>query len=831
MNLRPIPSRFAACLLAALAMQEAQAASPCVATTAQLYDALAQSAAQADSSPFVIRVVQGTYNFGTYYASPTSQFTLAGGYTDASCSTRVANPDNTVLDFGGTGYLHIFQGDATPIASVTLDGITFRHGESVSVVAGGYNQFSPDDAGNISVRNSRFTDLTANPAGFYVFEAIPVTLDSFKGTVSVVDSIFDHLHQPDADYTCSTAIGLYDYASAVLMFDSIDTSGGNSFCIAPDYDGAQNTVQIFNSIIWPNDGVYGKYQPLHFVDYGDSSTPLDVSLYYNTIRGYDGGATVQDFATRSANPQDSPQWIKPTAGAGADYGLLPTSTAINSGYPSGLVSYPSIDVASNPRLVGGFVDRGAVESPYADTPSTLVTTTADNGPGSLRAALATANQFDNPDTITFDLPDCPSVIELKTALPTIHGPVTIDGYAGNVLAQQNSDPNAFNAKLCVIIKEATPGSILSALSVDSYAGGLTLRGLAFGDFYQQVAILGGSDHFISGNQFGGSVGGINLQGAYLNAIWIHSILSGNITIGGLTPGERNVISGASRDGVFMDSTVTTSNCHVNNNLIGLMPDGVGERGNEFGIELQNGNCEVAKNRIAANFIDGIWINGGFANRVQSNVLGLNTAGNPAQSYGWAVRVEGNGNVIGAPQGVGYAPALGNAISFMDTGGILVDGTNDSVRANLSSFNGPANDGSAPDIKLGAGGNSQQAFPSIDSLSMPDGLPPGSAQNVTIGAHLNSVANAAFRVDVYASATCSTSGRGHAEYYLGSQLVNTDVSGKATFSLAVKLPAMPATSVLSLTATNAVSGNSSEMGSCFAIAAAGNDTIFKNGFSP
>jgi len=830
MSLRPIATVFAAPVLSLLASSAAHAtAPPCVTTVAQLYDALAQSAAQPDNSPLLIRLVQGTYNFGSYYANPSSQLTVAGGYTDATCGTRIVDPDNTVLDFGGTGYLHIYQGSADPIASITLDGITFRHGESVSMYAGGYNQFSPDDAGNVTVRNTRFTDLTANPSGFYFFEAVPVTLQTFKGSVSVVNSIFDHLHQPNPDYTCSTEISLYDDASVVMMFDSIDTAGGNSFCIEPDYDGAQNTVQIFNSIFWPNDGVYGAFQPLHFIDYENNSSPLDVSLYFNTIRGYDGSATVQDFATRSANPQDNPQWIKPIAGAGADYGLLPTSSAINSGFPSGIVAYPSLDIASAPRQVGNFVDRGAVESPYVDSPSTVVTSTADSGAGSLRAAIATANQFDNPDTITFSLPKCPSVIELKTPLPTIHAPVTIDGYAGNVLAHANSDANAFDATLCVIVKEAVPGSILSALAVDTAAGGLTLRGLAFGDFNQQVAILGGSDHFISGNQFGGSVGGINLQGSLLNAIWVHGVTSGNVTIGGLTPGERNVISGASRDGVFMDSTVTTSNCHVNNNLIGLMPDGIGERGNEFGIELQNGNCEIARNRIAANFIDGIWINGGFGNRIQGNVLGLNAAGNPAQSYGWAVRVEGDGNVIGAPQGVAYAPALGNVISFMDTGGVLVNGTNDSVRANLSSFNGVANDGSAPDIELGPVGNAQQKSPVIDTLSLPQALPPGSAQPATIAAHLDSVANASFRIDVYYAATCSPAGRGHAEYYLGTQVVTTDGAGKAAFNLQVTLPDSPPTSALSLTATNALNGNSSAMGACFMVANGGNDTIFKNGF--
>lgn len=833
MNIRRRPSRFARVLLALpllalFAASAARATSVCVSSSAQLQAKLAESALQAENAPYTIKLVQGTYNFGWGRVAPTSQFTLAGGY-GANCSNRNIDPDNTVIDFGGNGFLEIFQATASPIASVTVEGITFRNGEGVSLEAGKYNHIS-DDAGNVSVRNSRFTALTSNPAGQYPPELIPVYLESRKGNVSIVNTVFDHLHQAVNGYACEATLELLDDASATLMFDSVDTSLGQSFCIYPDFDGGSNVVQVFNSIFWPSDGVYGEYQPLHFGDSGSDETPPDVSLYYNTIRGYDGGATVQDFFTRSANPQDNPQWISPIAGAGANYGLLPTSTSINSGFPSGIIPYPTIDIASNPRVVGGVADRGAVESPYVDTPSTIVTNTNDSGPGSLRAALATAGQFDNPDTITFSLPSCPAIIKLNSALPIIHAPLTIDGYANNPLAVPNSDPNAFNASLCVAIVETVPGSIISGLTVDTYSGGLTLRGIAFGGFFQQVSVLGGSDHYLSGNQFGGNIAGIPLAGANNNAIFVHGVESGTVTIGGPTPGDRNDIVNATRDGIFMDGTVTTSNCHINNNLIGLMPNGIGENGNEYGIELQNNHCEVSKNKIAANLIDGIWINGGRFNLIQGNVFGLNADGNATQSYGWAVRVDGSNNVIGAPQTVGYLPALGNAISFMGLGGILVNGINDSVRANLSSFNGNAHDGSAPDIKLAVGGNFQQPAAVIDSLALPDGMPAGADKQAAVVGHLDSGANGTYRVDAYYSATCAPGGHGHAEYYLATQMVTTNAGGHATFSIPLTLPASPATSVLSLAATDNYA-NSSEMGACFAVGNGTDDTLFKNGFNP
>ncbi|MEO8672105.1 MAG: right-handed parallel beta-helix repeat-containing protein [Tahibacter sp.] len=824
-RLRPLRSVLlltAACALSLFATSTVQAASVCVDTVAKLYTALNQSAGQPDNAPYTIKVVKGIYNFGTYQASASSQFNLLGGYADATCTTRSVDPDNTVFDFNGNGYLAVYQGVADPIATITVEGITFRHGQGVNFSVGKFNDFPAlsNDPGNIVVRNTRFTDLTSSAAGPYVLAGIPVSLFSRDGSVSITNTVFDHLTQP-LQQDCEVSIDLIDDATASLFFVTADTSGGKSFCIEPDSEGNQNIVQIFNSIIWPNDGVYGTFQPLHFIEAGNDEVPPDVSLYYNTLFGYDGGATVQDFATQSANPQDKPQWINPVAGAAGQYGLLPTSTSINSGFPAGLIPYPSIDIASNPRVVG-VPDRGAFESPYAVTPSTVVTNTNNGGPGSLRAAISIANQFSNVDTISFNLPGCPSVIALTSALPPISQPVIIDGYAGNPLASQNGDANAFNAKLCVVIQEASPGTIANALNV-SATGGVTVRGLAFGDFVQQIAIFGGTNHVIAGNQFGGKVGNINLYGGSQNNILVHGVTSGSINIGGPTPGERNVIAYASKNGIYMDNSVTTGNCHINNNLIGLGPNGTSQLGNENGILLQNSNCEISKNRIAGNLLDGVVIQGGQGNKVQSNSFGIDAQGNSTYSYGWAVRVEANNNTIGATQTVGYLPALGNAISFQGAGGVYVNGYSNSVRSNLSGFNGDAHDGSAPDIKLGPNGNFQQKFALIDSLTQLNGLPLNVSKTATLNGHLASGNNANYRIDVYYSETCAPSGRGHAEYYLSSKQVTTNANGSVSFSIPVTLPVSPATSVLSLTATDDYA-NSSEIGNCYSV-----DTIFKAGF--
>jgi parallel beta-helix repeat protein len=798
-----------------------------VTTTAQFYTALSTAHAQAADKPFQIKLVQGTYAFGGYTSVPGSQISILGGYTDGTCTARHVDAANTVVDFGGTGFLTVALPDASPRATITVEGITFTHGEHVALQVGQRNQFFADDGGDITVRNVRFTGLTTSAGGAWD-RVTPVTMLSLKGTISVTNSVFDHLNQAIAGAACAVDISLADAdAHANLNFVSAEMSNGKSFCFDPDYDGDVSYFSIYNSIIWSTDNLYGTYSTIHFFDFvDDGGASPTIALVANTMSGYDGGGNVTEFATQSAL-EDKPLWINPVAGVSGDYGLLPTSSSINSAVelgPNGPFDWPTIDIASGPRPVGNEPDRGAVESPYVDNPSTVVTNTNDSGAGSLRAAISTANIGNDLNKITFQLPNCPSVIKLKSQL-NVNSPVFIDGYA-NAPAKLNDDLSAFNATLCVIIEEETPGSVLSAINSSS---SLTLRGVAFSGFLYPL-VLGGADNTVTGNQFGGSVGGYPLYGASQSAIWVKNLPSGNVAIGGTSPGERNVISGASKDGIFIDSSVTTTHCQVAGNLIGLGPNGVTEAGNEFGIEVRSTNCQITGNRIASNLLDGIWINGGKFNRIQANSFGLNAQGNATQSYGWAVRIDGTNNIVGAPNNVGYAPGLGNAISFMDTGGVLVNGINNSVRGNLSDFNGYANDGSAPDIKLTANGNFQQPFPVIDNLSLPNGLPTSGPVAATISGHLKSGPSGLYRIDVYYSPTCSPAGRGHADYYLESKAFTTDAAGNVTFSIPVTLPVSPATSVLSLAATDAYA-DSSEIGSCFAIDKVGNDVIFKNGFNP
>jgi hypothetical protein len=122
-----------------------------------------------------------------------------------------------------------------------------------------------------------------------------------------------------------------------------------------------------------------------------------------------------------------------------------------------------------------------------------VTTTADDGPGSLREAITLANTTPGADTIAFDIPgDGPHMIQPLTPLPTITDPVTIDGYT-----QDGASPNtqAGWQATDAVLKIVLDGSLLEQIEgfppicgLHVTCGNSTIRGLVIANF-ASVGIL------------------------------------------------------------------------------------------------------------------------------------------------------------------------------------------------------------------------------------------------------------------------------------------------------------------------------------------------------
>jgi len=546
---------------------------------------------------------------------------------------------------------------------------------------------------------------------------------------------------------------------------------------------------------------------------------------------------------------EAPRWIDPVEG---NYRLStnPVSAGINSGSFVAPGGEPSTDIAGNPRIQGSFPDRGAYESTYNDSTTLTVTNTQDSGGGSLRQAILDANS--SPllaKQIKFDIrgglnvPICPAVIALNTALPAIAAPMSIDGYSQPV-STKNTDADAFNANLCVSVKAASSLPVgFKVLANAPLSVNFGLRGVGMGGFAQPVVLLGGSNHVIAGNQFGGTALGVNLPGAALNAISIGVNAGGSLIVGGNSAVDRNVIVDANLAGINIQSDVVSSidRCQIVNNLIGLKPDGNSALANSTGISANGEGCGIVRNCIAGNSSAQVLVNGN-KNVLQLNQIGVTVNGQGISNLATGVLIRGSGNLVGAPGGSSNLGA--NTIRFNANGGVVVQGgitaSGNSVNGNAIYDNGTA--GLAMDIDLQPSGGTPVVTiegPTANDVGDLD-IGPNFLQNypvakglvytgsnstnrpATLSGMLDSLPGAQ-RVDVYfSSAAHPYSRRGHAQQHIGRATVVVDTNGRKFFTLPIAVPNQNVGGVISMTATDSV-GNTSEVGNGLAT-----DTLFADG---
>jgi len=180
--------------------------------------------------------------------------------------------------------------------------------------------------------------------------------------------------------------------------------------------------------------------------------------------------------------------------------------------------------------------------------SFVVTTTADDGLGSLRQAILDANTTPGLDTISFSLGGSPAVIQPLSALPPITDPVIIDATGGGCSGAAPS------VVLDGTLGPTTPYNSVPGLTIS--AGGSTVRGLAIRSFNGPGLLLNSNGNTLECNGIGVGADGIGAAGNTYG-VQIQSG-SGNV-VGGTTALSRNVVSG-NFDGVaiFGGSTDTSS---------------------------------------------------------------------------------------------------------------------------------------------------------------------------------------------------------------------------------------------------------------------------------
>lgn len=417
-----------------------------------------------------------------------------------------------------------------------------------------------------------------------------------------------------------------------------------------------------------------------------------------------------------------------------------------------LIFYPLISISA--RL-------GLPEAPR----TVVVSTNADSGEGTLRAALLDAQAGDliqfSPDVFP---KRAPSTISLLSELPTLEsGGITIDA--------------------------SSAGVILDGTQLKGGANGLRIH------------------------SNGNSIRGLQILHFSADGIYISDGASGN-TIGGSGIGEGNTIGANGKSGITITGHGTDGNSIIANHIgidsagVSALPNGMHGVNVDGGPDgtIIGGKFGAQGNLVGGNLSAGILISRVTHTIIQGNVIGLDVSLlHPIGNATWGIVLIGCtgtlvggedasfGNIIGGSQGgvdiwqgaagnvisgnqVGYRGFSGNGtygirlsqaahdniigpqniISYNGEGGILIDGE-DSLRNTITANSIFQNKGSVLQIT----GVDQHTVPSVSindvtSRSASGSAPPGS------------------RVEIYSDMV------GEARYYEGSTLA--DEQGKFYFLL-------------------------------------------------
>ena len=298
-----------------------------------------------------------------------------------------------------------------------------------------------------------------------------------------------------------------------------------------------------------------------------------------------------------------------------------------------------------------------------------VTSAADAGAGTLRAAIEQANANAGHDTIQFRVATGPQTVNLFTPLPVITSPVTIDG---------TTQPG-FEASPIIELNGAntapgTPGLRISA-------GSTTVRGLVIGGFPAEgirLETLGGNR--VEGNYIGTDRTG-RIDRGNLIGIAIVGGSTGNI-IGGTSRDRRNVISGNESYGIDIEGSFSANprGTIIEGNLIGSSADGDAALGNgRAGIRATSadtgrigGTAAGAGNVISANNDYGIELRSTRQWAIQGNFIGTDATGSA---------------VLGT-QGTGLFLAFSSANADTTIGGTTAAARNVIVAGSASGAGGP-----------------------------------------------------------------------------------------------------------------------------------------------
>lgn len=416
------------------------------------------------------------------------------------------------------------------------------------------------------------------------------------------------------------------------------------------------------------------------------------------------------------------------------------------------------------------------------TASLVVTSTADTNDGlcneacTLRDAIAQANQEIGADEIRFAIPGAgPHVFNLGSPLPNLFGPVLIDGYS-QAGASPNSSQIANNAVLKLVLN--ANAAINSMISLTNGSEGSSIRGFSF----LHAATVSNSIILNSNSSFSGNWVGVAPNGVTTTAIGgvFVNLQGSSAVIGGPNPADRNVFAQVTGNAIAV-SFSSVSNAVIENNVFGLLPDGVTAARNVVSIAALAGGSPTVliQNNVfgcATTHISGV------GSSVISNTFGLSTDGilepsgtcNAGNLQPRSNAVLSN-NVIVArgANGKGIEVNSANSGVVLDHNRILFSSVQD-IDLNQDGFS--ANDPSDAD----GNANNTQNFPILTQAAR------NSEAEIRFSGVLNSAPNTRYRIQFFADDTLRRTVSGQtfafARHSSGDDLeVLTDANGVANFS--------------------------------------------------
>jgi len=378
-----------------------------------------------------------------------------------SQSMTITGPGVSTLTISGSYAYQILN-----IASgtVTISGLTFANGTARGGDAGAIFGGS---SGALTLMNSAFSGNSGNYGGaVFTSGATTVTNCTFSGNtgengggaitsnaaLTVTNSTFSGNSATAPFYPNNGGYGggaILNFGIAVTVTNS--TFSGNS---TAGWGGAINAYGIGGSTLTANNNIFIGNTVSNSSRLGgagiavvEGTTNASYNLYYQNV---DADGTEDDCNSCTTNTNAitgiGPNLLPLGYYGGSTETMLPQpgSPAICAGsyanVPSGITTDQRGFPLTNSTCSNGGVDVGAVQSDYVQ-----VTTTADAGPGSLRAAIATAEATSYGGDIYFGN-GVTGTITLASALPTISKNMVIVGPgAGNLTISGNGLYQIFNS--------------------------------------------------------------------------------------------------------------------------------------------------------------------------------------------------------------------------------------------------------------------------------------------------------------------------------------------------------------------------------------------------